>query len=417
MNLNNVRPPAGASLAYLVSQYPVLSMTFVLREVMQLRAMGFSIDVASINNQDRPDQALTRDELAESRRTHYVLAGGVAGAALGHLSALCKSPMGYVRGWKLLFQLARFDLNRLFKTGVYFTEALMVGRWMEKVGQRHLHVHLGTQAASVGLFVKTVFRFGYSITVHGPDDFYDVYGQYLTQKVAAADFIVCISQYARSQLMRLSPYEQWAKLHVARLGVDPSVFSPRSVQRTGNDPFEILCVGRLVAAKGQHMLIEAARILSGQRRHFTIRLIGGGADELALKRHVRELELDQAVIFEGPVNQERIRQFFERTDCFCLPSFAEGLPVALMEAMAMGIPCVTTHITGIPELIRSGETGLLVAPSDAEGLAANLALLMDDPALVQRLSSAARTRVTTDYDLQENVRKLGSIFEKFVQRS
>ena len=201
------------SLAYLISTYPTLSMTFVLREVIALREMGFRIETASINQPDRPQSELTAAETAESKRTYCVKRHGAAGAIKAHLKTFLGNFGGYWRGLRLAFGLAGPDLRRLFLYLMYWTEALMVGQWMREKGLRHLHVHLASQAASVGLFMHHVFGFGYSLTVHGPDEFYDAERQLLTQKIAAADFICCISSFARSQMMKLSPYMHWQQVH------------------------------------------------------------------------------------------------------------------------------------------------------------------------------------------------------------
>jgi glycosyltransferase involved in cell wall biosynthesis len=394
-------------------------MIFVLREVLALRALGFRIDTASINPPDRAISELTAAEADEARRTYCVKSHSLPGAAAGHLSTLLRNPAGYSRGAALAFSLAGLDLQRLFLNMMYFTEALMVGRWMRKKGQRHLHVHLASQAATVGLFARSIFGFGYSLTVHGPDEFYDADGFYLTQKIAAADFIVCISSFARSQLMKLSPYAHWNKFVVSRLGVDPQLFAPQAAASSAEKPalenradgvFEILCVGRLTPAKGQHLLIDALGLLTGQGRRVRLRLVGGGPDEASLRNQAARLRDPECVVFEGPVNQDRIRSLYAAADAFCIPSFAEGLPVVLMEAMAIGLPCVTTHIAGIPELIRDGVDGLLVPASDLEGLVNALARLMDDEPLRQRLAQSGRARVVEEYNLQRNIEKLAAIF-------
>jgi glycosyltransferase involved in cell wall biosynthesis len=402
-----LRPVA---VAYLLSQYPMLSMIFVIREVLQLRGLGFQIDVASINTPDRPNRELTADESGEAARTHYILAQGAAGALAAHAAALFSRPAGYLRGWAEVLRLGRLDLHRLGMLAAYLTEALMVGRWMRRIGRNHLHVHLGSQAATVGLLAKRVFGFGFSMTVHGPDEFYDVRGQFLSEKIVAADFIFCISHFARSQLMKLSPYGCWEKLHVSRLGVDPDVFAPRAPGRDAGAPFEVLCVGRLTPAKGQHVLIDAMKLLKDQGRAVRLRIVGEGPDGTSLRAQAGRLNLGDTITFEGAVNQDRIRVFYSQADCFCLPSFAEGIPVVLMEAMAMGIPCVTTHITGIPELITHRETGLLTAPADVTGLAANIAALMDEPDLAVRISGAGRAKVVADYDLARNTQVLAALF-------
>lgn len=404
--------PKPRAVAYLVSQYPMLSMIFIIREVLQLRRLGWRIDVASINAADRAGDGLTADEAAEADATYYLKPHGLRGALAAHVDTLRRTPRGWLRGMLAAVQLAGADLRALALNLAYFSEALMVGVWMRERGQCHLHAHLGSQAATVALFVKRVFGHGFSVTVHGPDEFYDAYRQYLPQKVAEADFICCISHYARSQLMRLAPYAHWHKLEVARLGVDPAHFAPRPRPQPEDGVFELLCVGRLTPSKGQHLLIDALARLRGQGRRVRLRVVGAGPDRASLEEQVRHHALSEAVIFEGAVNQDRIRALYARADCFCIASFAEGIPVVLMEAMAMAVPCVTTRITGIPELIEDGRDGLLVAPSDVEGLAAAIERLIDDPALYERLACAGRRRVVEDYDLARNVDRLGEIFAR-----
>jgi glycosyltransferase involved in cell wall biosynthesis len=389
-------------------------MIFVLREVLELRALGFRIDTASINPPDRAPDQLTAEEAAEAARTYCVKSHGLAGAAKAHLLALLRNFIGYWRGLGLAIRMGGLDLKRLFFNLMYFTEALMVGQWMRRNQQKHLHVHLAQQAATVGLFVRRIFGFGFSMTVHGPDEFYDANGQYLAQKIAAADFIICISSYTRSQLMKLSPYIHWNKFIVSRLGVDPRLFSPQP-QKAAPEIFEILCVGRLIPAKGQHLLIDAVQRLTRQGRRVRLRLVGDGPDESSLREQAAHIQISDGVVFEGAVNQDHIRTHYAAADLFCLPSFAEGLPVVLMEAMAMGIPCIATHITGIPELIRNGIDGLLVAPSDLEALVEALEKMMDDAALRQRCAASGRARILEHYDLQRNVRELAGHFAERVK--
>ena len=407
-----VSAPCGApvrSLAYLVSRYPTLSMIFVLREVVLLRALGFRIETASINPPDRGPERLTPDEREEAARTYCIKKHGIPGAIGAHVKTLLQRPAGYLSGLLLVFRLSKLNVARLFLNYMYFSEALMVGQWMRRNAQTHLHVHLASQAATVGLFTHRVFACGYSITVHGPDEFYDAEGFYLARKIAAADFIVCISSYARSQLMHLSSHSHWNKFVVCRLGIDPFLFSALP-HDSADGVFEILCVGRLTPAKGQHLLIDAVKRLRDQGRAVRLRLAGNGPDYESLRSHAEECGLLEFVVFEGAVNQDRIRSVYAKADVFCLPSFAEGLPVVLMEAMSMGIPCVTTQITGVPELIRNGVDGLLVPPSDLDALVDALASLMDDPGLGVYLAMNGRTRILEQYDLRTNVEKLGAVF-------
>ncbi|MBK1643685.1 colanic acid biosynthesis glycosyltransferase WcaL [Thiocapsa imhoffii] len=400
--------PAAPALAYLVSQYPAASHTFILREVRRLRQLGFRIDVASINRPDRSGAALAQEEREEEAVTYYVKADGVRGALSAHWATVRTRPGAYFKGLWGAARLGGTDLKRVVYALFYFVEAVMVGHWLTQRGFGHLHVHFATPAATVGLIAKRVFGIGFSMTVHGPDEFYDAPGYRLAEKIDGADFICCIGYYCRSQLMKLSAPAHWSKFEIAPLGVDPKAFSPRPF-RAQPTPFEILCVGRLVPAKGQHVLIAALAQLVAEGRDLCLRLVGDGPDRAALEAQGQTLGVTRHLIFEGVVNQDRIRAIYAEADCFALASFAEGIPVVLMEAMAMEIPCVTTFITGHPELIRDGIDGLLVAPSDTQGLAAAIAALMDDPARRQQLGAAGRQRVIEHYDLEANTNRLAEI--------
>jgi glycosyltransferase involved in cell wall biosynthesis len=406
--------PAPRSIAYLISTYPTLSMIFVLREIVELRKLGFHIETASINRPDQPRKKMTEIEADEAATTYYVKRAGPFSALAAHLRTLFGQPAGYVRGVLLVHRLSGLDLRRFFFHAMYFTEALMIGHWMRRKSLRHLHTHLAQQAATVGLYTKTVFRTGFSITVHGPDEFYDAEAQLLGRKAAAADFLCCITSFARSQMMKQSAFRHWRKMIVAPLGVDPEIFAPRPFRATP-EVFEILCVGRLVAAKAQHMLIDAVDRLAAEGRNVRLRLVGGGPDAASLKIQAARLDHPNTVVFEGPVNQDRIRDLYAQADIFSIPSFAEGLPVVLMEAMAMEIPCVTTYIAGIPEMIRDGQDGLLVPASDLEALVAALARLMDDEKLRKKLGKNGRKRIVERYNLTKNVDRLARIFSELIQ--
>jgi len=389
-------------------------MIFVVREVAALRELGFRIETASINPPDRAPEQLTALERAEAERTFCVKRHGARGAAAAHLRTLATDFGGYWRGLWRAFALAGLDLRRLFFNLMYWTEALMVGQWMRRMGLRHLHVHLASQAASVGLFVHFVFGFGYSITVHGPDEFFDSERQMLAQKIAAADFLCCISSFTRSQLMMVSPHAQWTKFLVAPLGIDTEIFAPLPKQAT-QDSFEILCVGRLTKSKGQLLLIDAVERLAQQGRSIRLCLVGTGPDEAALRAHAARSAIPERIVFEGAVNQDCIRNIYAAADVLCLPSFAEGLPVVLMEAMAMEIPCVSTYVAGIPELIRDVVDGLLAPASDLDALTQTLARLMDDAELRKRLGRNGRARIVEHYNLRPNVQRLAAIFTERVR--
>ncbi|MBL8150877.1 MAG: colanic acid biosynthesis glycosyltransferase WcaL, partial [Blastocatellia bacterium] len=198
MNNSKVR------LAYLISRYPAISHTFILREVMSLRQMGFEISVASINNPDRKLSELTIEEQSEVARTYYVKNHGFKGALKAHTKKFFNTPFAYISALIFAMHLAGSDLKKVIYNFFYFVEAVMIGLWMQEENFSHLHIHFATPAATVGMIVEKLFSFTFSITVHGPDEFYDVSKFKLTEKIENSSFICCIGSYARSQLMKLS---------------------------------------------------------------------------------------------------------------------------------------------------------------------------------------------------------------------
>lgn len=396
-------------LAYLISRYPAVSHTFILREICELRRLGIEVCPISINPPDRPAENLTSEERAEAERTFFVKSAPPAQLAGAVLRSALLCPMGVCRGLLLAFQLGGLNPKDVLMRLFYLFEALVAGDWMRRQKLRHLHVHFATPAATVALFVRRVFGVPFSLTVHGPDEFYNVEHYHLAEKIRAATFLCCIGRYCRSQLMKLSEPHHWPKLELSPLGVDSARFQNERPAGSGSVT-RILCVGRLVPAKGQAVLLAAIRLLVDKGRRVELLLAGDGPDRLRLEALATEYGVHSQCEFSGSVNPDRVQALYARADVFVLPSFAEGIPVVLMEAMAMGIPCVSTTVNGISELIESGKQGLLVPPSDAEALCAAIERLIDDGALRASIREAARARVMSHYELSTNVRRLSEIF-------
>jgi glycosyltransferase involved in cell wall biosynthesis len=405
---------AHRQIAYLVSQYPATSHTFILREVLGLRARGFDIHTVSINRDPRPLETITAEEAAERARTYYVKRHGAAGAVAAHAWALMRHPAGYLRGLRAACGRAATNPRRSLLHLFHFTEALMLGRWMARADLTHLHVHFATSAASVASLARDCFPIRLTMTVHGPDEFANVQREHFGDKIARVDLAICISHFARSQAMQHSHPAHWPKLEVVRLGVDPQRFAPANRPRDPK-PFALLCVGRLTPAKGQHLLLEAMARLRDKGVPVTLTLVGDGPDRALLESRCQELGLAARVHFAGALNQDAVRPLYGQFDAFVLPSFAEGIPVVLMEAMASGLPCISTRIAGIPELIEDGENGLLVPASDVDGLCARILRLIEDPSLCERLRHSARRRICAEYDLEHNIGKLAELLDQRMQ--
>lgn len=392
-------------IAYLVSQYPTMTHTFVLREIRELRRIGFDIRVASIRAADRPFEQLTWEEQEEQRATFYIKPGGFAEASAAHLRILLSRPFSYLRGLVYALWLGGRHVRAALRNLLYFAEAVVLVGWMQREGLCHVHTHF---SSTVVLLARCVLPIRTSATIHGSDEFSDPAKYYLKEKMASLDLLRTISEYGRGQLTSLGACAYWNKVRVSRLGVDPEAYSPRPF-RWNPSPFEILCVGRLVARKGFYVLFAALERLVREGRTVRLRIAGDGPERLGLERDAAERGLMRHVIFEGWQNTAGVCALYQQADIFALPSFAEGIPVVLMEAMATEIACVATPIAGIPELIRNEVDGLLVQPSNEEELAAALARLLDEPELRLRLGKSARQRVVECYDLGRNTAEFAAM--------
>lgn len=405
-------------VAYIVVMYPRVSHTFVQNEVWALRDHNVDVTTISIRKPGK-DQLLSRRDEFDAAHSINVLplswksAQNILMTALRHPVALSKTIAEALRKAP---KTARAKLWSLF----YVTESLVVWNEAKHRDIRHLHAHfanVGSDVAHLASFFgnlvsDTASEWTWSFTMHGPAEFSDVKRFGLKQKAEAANAIACISDFCRSQLMALTPPESWAKMQVVHCGVDLTRFAP--VDRTGRSdqgrPVEILSVGRLVPVKAQHLLIEAIARLKADGVNVHLTLVGDGPSRGALQRSVSERQLNDVITFTGNVGQDHIRNLYEAADIFALPSFAEGVPVVLMEAMATGLPVVTTRIAGIPELVEHGESGLVVSPGNLDALLEALRTLLNDDELRHLYGKAGRKAVEEGFDIQATSRQVLSLF-------
>jgi glycosyltransferase involved in cell wall biosynthesis len=394
-------------LGYLVSQYPALSHTFVLREVLALRRLGIDVCVVSVRKCDRPLAELGRDEAEEARRTFSVMGAGARHALLANLRVLFRHPTGYLRGLLYAWALSRGTPTLLVMYTAYFVEAVVAGDHFERHRVTDVHTHF---SSTVLLILARIFRVRYSLTAHGSGEFVDVVGFHLAAKVAGATFVATVSQYGMSQIMNASDPVHWHKVVALPLGVDVDAFCPmRSSQRDPGEPFRLLSVRRLSAPKGYPILIEAVTLLRARGRNVRLTLVGEGPERAALEKLIALRGLGERVRRQEPAITIA-SGYYESSEAFVLSSFLEGAPVVLMEAMAMELPCVATWITGIPEMIESGTEGLLVPPASTSAIADAVERLLDDTAEDRRLGNAARSKVLARYHLERNVERLQSNF-------
>jgi colanic acid/amylovoran biosynthesis glycosyltransferase len=403
------------SIAYLTGRYPAVSHTFVRDEIHQLRACGWTVHAFSIWR-SADDQVLSEVDRLERERTVALLPPRFATArallAGGRRLGLRSWLTLLRRAWRFNPGTSRGPLLALS----WALEAVAIWQRCRQLGVRHLHAHLNGTAPAVASLVAHLgnenggLPWTWSMTVHGPTEFYDVPRERLAAKVRDASAVICISDFARSQLMGIVASEHWSKLQVVRCGVAPDVFSPGQ-SKTAGERVRILSVGRLVSVKGHALLLEAAARLAASGRRIEVVIVGEGAERSYLQNLSRELGIDALVSWRGALGHDAVQAEYQAADVFCLSSFAEGIPIVLMEAMASEVPVLTTRLMGIPELVEDGRDGLLVAPGDGEDLSRALGRLVDDPELRERLGRAGREKVLRDYDAAANARQLSRSFE------
>jgi colanic acid/amylovoran biosynthesis glycosyltransferase len=402
----------GMRLAYMITGYPYPSHTFIQNEVRGLRGLGVNV-TTFVHRAATPDEILSpadRDAFATTRPLRPFSVGRYVRA---HVYGLLTNPGGYRRGLRTALRLRGEGPRALLWQLFYFGQAVVLWRYCRRAGLRHIHAHFANVGADVTLLAAAVGGPGWSwsFTMHGPTELYDVTWFRLAAKVESAAFVVCISDFARSQLMGLVGAEHWDKLTVVPCGVDTRALQPRpSNGARAEGPVSVLSVGRLVPVKGQLVLLEAVAELVRAGRDVRLALVGGGPMHDALAVAARRLGIEGRVELTGPLGHPAVVERIRRADVFCLPSFAEGVPVVLMEAMALGVPVLTTRVMGIPELVEDGVSGLLVAPGSRGELVAGLRRLIDDAPLRAALGEAARQRVEAEHDLDRSAAQLHALF-------
>ncbi len=400
---------AQKAMAYFCSQYPAISHTFINREIEQIEAQGIEVHPFTMN----PGKVLpggTEFEQTQLEKTYCLKQAGVAAALVACFSQFIRKPFGFLGGLFYALKLQQLRPKDSLWALFHFVEGAMLARQMRKRGLKHVHVHFGGSEASIAMYACRAFGFSYSFTLHGPDVFYRIDAINLPEKIRNAAFVVCISNFARGQAMRLVGVQQIDRFPIVHCGVDPDRYKPFPEERS--DIFTIVCTGRLTPTKGQALLILACAALKKEGRDFRCRLIGGGDEADALQKMIDEHNLNGEVTLTGPLPQDGVLAELKKAHLFCLPSFAEGVPVVLMEAMSMEIPTVSTRIAGIAELIDNGNTGYLIHSGDPDGLNAVLRHAMDHPDDQIALGKAGRAFVIDEFNITTNGKRLAQIFNE-----
>jgi len=398
-------------IGYLTQCYPALSHTFVQREVLALRRLGMDVTTYSIRS-PREHDLLSEEDRRERAATEYVLPPKWRRLVRGHAATLFAHPLRYFGALALAVRISPPGLRNRLWALFYFAEAVYLASLFRRDGIDHVHVHFAMTNAMSALLACALARVPYSITVHGSSVFYKPREYSLAEKTSRAKFVVCISEFCRSQVMLLSPMEVWGRIHVVHCGVDADRFRPPEGGRTGAEGVALLSVARLTPGKGYTVLFDAMKKLARSGLELKLKLAGDGPAREMLMRYAVESDLADNVEFLGPVGQDDIGALYDEADIFVLPSFAEGLPVVLVEAMAKALPVVATRIAGIPELVDEGVSGLLVTPASSGELAGAIETLAKDEELRKKFGRAGREKVLAEFDSTQNARKLKRLFDR-----
>ena len=394
-------------IAYLINQYPKVSHTFIRREILALEAQG--VEVTRIAIRGHETAALDASDAQELAKTRYILKASPLAIAAACLLAFLSGPARFFATLRAALRIGRRSDGGVFKHAAYFVEACVLKKWLAEGAVRHVHAHFGTNAAAVAMFCRELGGPAYSFTVHGPDEWDRPQRLALAEKVRGAAFVCVISSFCRSQLYRWIAARDWPKAQIVRCALEPSYFGADGAAIPERP--KLLCVGRLSEEKGQLLVVQAAKILVDRGVTFEVELAGDGPLRKEIEAEVARLGLEDVVRLTGWVDNQRVRALLLESRALVVASFAEGLPVVIMEAFALNRPVVSTWIAGIPELVKTDVSGWLIPAGDVAKLAdAMAAALAAAPARLAEMGARGRALTAEMHNASLEAARLKELF-------
>ena len=395
-------------IAYLINQYPKISHSFIRREILALERQGNEVMRIALRGWDL--ELVDAEDRAERERTHYILRGGVPALLLAVARTIVMRPVRFARTLNLAWRMSRKAERPLPVHLIYLAEACLIEAWLRAAQVRHLHAHFGTNSAEVAMLVQSLGGPSWSFTVHGPEEFDKAPLIGLAEKVLRCSFVVAVSSYGRSQLYRLVAHKHWPKVQVVHCGLERTPKNDAaSTLPSGN---RLVCVGRLCEQKGQLLLMDAARRLLAEGQNFQLVLVGDGEMRSDIEALIRAYNLQTCVHITGWVSSEDVRREILAARAMVLPSFAEGLPVVIMEAMALRRPVISTFVGGIPELVSNGNNGWLIPAGDVDALTAAIRdCLTSSTDTLTRMGLAGNKCMLARHDIDVEAAKLAHLFK------
>ncbi len=397
-------------IAYFINQYPKVSHSFIRREILALEQQGFRIERFALRGWN--DVLADPVDLQEREKTRYILQGGLLRLLMATVRVGLGSPFRFLKALRIAFQQSVHSDRALPYHLIYLAEACQVVLWSRQMKIRHIHAHFGSNPAEIAMLAQALGGPGYSFTVHGPEEFDKPMALGLGRKITQAAFVIGISSFGRSQLFRWISSDQWHKVHVVHCGIEPEFHNLPAMPVP--DVPRLVCVGRLCEQKGQLLLLEAARQLHASQIDFSLVLAGDGEMRAEIEARIRDYGLTHHVTITGWISSDEVRNQMLTARALVLPSFAEGLPVVIMEAMALRRPVITTYVAGIPELVQHGESGWLVPAGDVDSLYQAMREALDprNNERLDRMGSHARDRVLHRHDIHVEAGKLAAQLRK-----
>ncbi len=398
-------------VAYFMTEFPRKTDTFVQREITSLRELGAEIQTISLRRPD-DDLMVGPEQVHHREQTSYLLDGGASSllrALLGQIRQPGRTRSGLAMALRLRQPGLRGSLYQLF----YTAEALLLAEALRQGRHSHVHAHYGDVSSTISLIGARFAGVRSSFTLHGPGVFFEADRWHLGDKVDESDFVSCISWFCRSQAQLLGRSESADHLHIVHCGVDPARYPDDPERAAPSDvDFRVCFVGRLDHVKGVSLLIDAVAELKEAGLRVGADLVGDGPDRTRLERSVAQSGLSEQITFHGALSQQEVAEILTQVQAFVLPSFAEGVPVVLMEAQAASLPVIASQVGGITELVSHRETGLVIAPGHMDQLVEAIRELAHDPQLRHRLGRAGRARVEGDFTSVTEAARLLYLFER-----
>jgi len=395
-------------IAYLVNQYPTVSHSFIRREILALEDYGWSVFRLALRRWD--GELVDPADIAERAKTTIVLDQGAVSVAMAVARQIVRAPRRFLTALWLAMQMMRPSDRPFLWHLIYLAEACWIVPRLTKRNITHLHAHFATNSAEVAMLVSALSGIGYSFTVHGAGEYDKASLNHLAEKVRRAAFVVTVCSYVRGQIFRITHQADWHKVKVVRCGIDAAFAEIDSVVPAESN--RLVCVGRLCEEKGQILLVKAVETLFREGRRFELILVGEGEHRKPIEELISKTNLAGHVTISGWATAEEVRREILKARALILPSFAEALPVVIIEAMSLGRPVLSTYVAGIPELVVDGETGWLFPAGSEEDISCAIRECLDAP--IDRLRAmgiAGRERALRHHKASDQAQTLSKLFE------